>query len=199
MECGRQGHQRVNTDERALSEREVVDATLAFANGSDVRFDGTAPAKYAEGALERLQTLIRDHLERVLSEPTALARELWRLVGLKSPGVWARTHEIARAIDGGIAIDSRGEFISGYQLANRGIALLLDPRPPRAPDFQRKLCRCRFSECRRFFLEEQRGRGRPQRFYCCKDHMLRGHDERGEQRMKKHRAEKKAARTRRSK
>jgi hypothetical protein len=188
----------VNTDERPLSEREVVDATLAFANGSDLRIDGTVPPKYPEDAVERLQALIRNHLERVLSEPTALARELWEAGWLKSPGVWARAHEIARAIEGGIAIDSRGEYISGYQIANRGVALLLDPRPPRAPDFQRKLCQCQFSECRRFFLEAQRGRGRPQRLYCCKDHMLRGHDERGEVRMKNHRAKKKGA-ARRSK
>jgi hypothetical protein len=73
-----------------------------------------------------------------------------------------------------------------------GFALILDDSRP----YGRALCRCRLESCRRFFFEVKPETGRPQRLYCLQDHMLEAQALRGADRVRKHRAKKKARKPR---
>jgi hypothetical protein len=196
-----------NTPDHPLSERAIIDATLAFANGADLRIDGegepgmrlsgadgevvleiegeSQPAVQISGSKTEIAAIgyrqreaIRRFLARVVKEPGTLARELVNQGWSKS---WAKVERVVRPTETGVSIRYYDRFFTPYLLANRGILLLLDPER----GFGEKLCQCRLSACGDFFLEVRPPRGRPQRRYCSAEHMELGHKERGALRMRK--------------
>lgn len=56
--------------------------------------------------------------------------------------------------------------------------------------FSGELCQCRLESCRRFFLVKKPETGRPQRFYCRREHMLEMHAAESSQRARQSRARK---------
>jgi hypothetical protein len=196
-----------NRPDHPLSERAIIDATLAFANGADLRIDGEGEPELrlsgadgevvleikgeAEPAVQisgteaeiaairhRQQAAIRGFLARVMQEPGDLARELLNQGWTKS---WSRVERVVRPTEAGVSVSYYDRFFTPYLLANRGILLLLDPER----GFGEKLCQCQLSTCGDFFLEIRPPRGRPQRKYCSAEHMQLGHKERGAIRMRK--------------
>lgn len=196
-----------NRPDHPLSERAIIDATLAFANGADLRIDGegepemrlsgadgevvleiegeSQPAVQISGTEAEIAAIghrqreaIRGYLGRVMREAGTLARELLKQGWTKS---WGKVERVVRPIEAGVSIRYYDRFFTPYLLANRGILLLLDPER----GFGGKLCQCRLSTCGNFFLEVRPPRGRPQRRYCSAAHMELAHKERGLIRMRK--------------
>jgi hypothetical protein len=177
-----------NRPDRPLSERAIIDATLAFANGADLRIDGEGESQPAVQILgtkaeiaaigSRQREAIRQYLARVMQEPATLARELLSQGWTKS---WAKVERVVRLTEAGVSIRYYDRFFTPYLLANRGILLLLDPER----GFRAKLCQCQLSTCGDFFHEIRPPRGRPQRRYCSPGHMELGHKERGPNRMRR--------------
>jgi len=196
-----------NRRDRPLSEREIIDATLAFANGADLRIDGegehemrlsetdgevvleikgeSEPAVQISGTKAEIAAIgnrqreaIRRFLVRVMKEPGTLGRELLNQGWTKS---WAKVERVVRPTEAGVSIRYYDRLFTPYLLANRGILLLLDPER----GFGEKLCQCQLGACGDFFLEIRPPRGRPQRRYCSAEHMALGHKERGAIRMRK--------------
>jgi hypothetical protein len=52
------------------------------------------------------------------------------------------------------------------------------------------LCQCRLQECGKFFLSKKPATGRPQRFYCSEEHMLKVHQQASPERRKRAQAKK---------
>jgi hypothetical protein len=205
-----------NRPDHPLSERAIIDATLAFANGADLRIDGegdpemrlsgaegevvleikgeSEPAVQISGTEAEIAAIgyrqreaISRYLARVMKEPGTLARELLDQGWIKS---WAKVERVVRPTEAGVSIRYYDRFFTPYLLANRGILLLLDPER----GFGKKLCQCQLSTCGDFFLEVRPPRGRPQRRYCSAGHMELGHKERGPIRMRKIRTRRKQRR-----
>src|ERR1700733_3154985 len=191
----------INSPEKPLTEAAIVSATLDFSNGAtfqleDERAPGMEAIKGPATALESIplqQETIRNSLIRVMTEPGRLAEEVCR--GQASFNATVRAHRIVNPITNGLTITYYEMFHWVFSVAKQGLLILLDP----ARGFGKKLCRCQYSKCGKFFLAIQpKGGGRPQTIYCgeqsrdddgeLKSHLHLGHKERGARRMRKLRA-----------
>jgi hypothetical protein len=230
----------LNDSFNPLSEREIVDATIAFANGADLVINGLMPHGWrGSDNLTEEQLLERTgdrYLEQWLSNSVTL-REQWPPDGKKNPfeldpavktasveefrfllrrrvretislslrnpqaageivqrgmlvkGVTYNAFGIRCSIGApspkGLRFNTEYTFATYVDLVELGVVLLLDDRR----GFREKLCECRWEPCGFLFFEIQPPTGRPQRKYCCSEHMLKAHDQNAAKRMKKSRGE----------
>jgi hypothetical protein len=216
---------RVNFTGGSPTDRDIVDATIAFVNGAKVVIvDTLGPDDWTRGPLtpnERklaeeslttwkklvygdqprpsgsvrsaggaelleteYRTVHRDFLAWLLRDSGAVARRYAEL-GIASQFL---VEVYLHAAPDGFAITRLYRLDSYFKVLQVGIALLVDPEKR----LLRKLCRCQLKSCGGFFFEIQPPTGRPQRKYCCSDHMLEAHRLDAPKRMKKFR--KRAAR-----
>lgn len=73
--------------------------------------------------------------------------------------------------------------------------LLTDPSKPYGSD----LCQCQLGTCGKFFFVQKPKTGRPRRNYCCDEHMLEVHEAQSPARVEKSRRLKKAKKARKAK
>jgi hypothetical protein len=200
-----------------LSEREIVDATIAYANGANLVINGlgdrhlrdwlSGQVELRELAskagmkhpldldpsvmntdVEEFKTLVRKRAREVIAlsfHDVVAAAETFR----RGPLVKTATYHsfgIRCSISDspkGLRFNTEFAFDTFVDLVELGLALLLDDRR----GFREKLCECQWGPCGFLFFEIQPPTGRPQRKYCCSDHMLKAHDLNAAERMKKYR------------
>jgi hypothetical protein len=85
---------------------------------------------------------------------------------------------------GGLRLNTEYTFTNFSDAVLLGVVLMLDERR----GFREKLCQCQWEPCGLFFFEIKPPTGRPQRKYCCSEHMLKAHDLNAANRMKKFRS-----------
>jgi hypothetical protein len=178
-----------HTPEQPLSEAELVDVAIAFANGTDFVMSGVRPTPYPEGAVANLQKVIAGHLESMICEDQELSVDDQKraaarrraalskhLLEMQWGARWDSARCVVRAVPGGLQFRYFETLLTAYAVANRGVALLLDP----TQEYGAKLCRCRLATCRQFFLEKRPDdgkRGRTLRRYCSSRHRDEGHEQ----------------------
>jgi hypothetical protein len=226
-------HKRIklrNNPMRPLSEKEIVDATIAFANGATLElldlydpFDNSLDRIEAEiqGTESKLQepcvgdqALEKREIRIALEtgkEPRAvqLIREDRRRATREN--LWHQIHDTMssgdieewsdewsdmdlfplinpkpymRKVANGLTLSFFYSFATDLDLVTLGEFLLMDTERP----FGKKLCQCELQSCGLFFFEVKPPTGRPQRKYCCAEHMLKAHDQNASKRMKRKRS-----------
>lgn len=197
----------LNTAQQPASERELVEATLEFANGADLELNGVllppAPPGFHESgqdlwgfpsgegststawetvwreSQERLRGNLRDRLVQVIAQPEAAAAVAVRAWR------WSRAHPVLRLVPGGLRLAIHYPLAGVEDLCDLSIALILDVERGRRAD----LCRCQLETCGQFFFVDRRASNRPRTKYCSPAHMLAFHGgERGAARVRKHRS-----------
>ena len=227
-----------NDSVNPLTEKQIVDATVAYANGTDLVIHGLWPSG-AKGHDMRDQEWVRKETgDEKLGAYLQLAEKM-RIASLREgkpnpfaidPSVRITTVQEFRVIfrkrvseilalalrdphaaseimlDGGTirglfltcgVRNSLGKTESGLlrwnteytfsmyaELVELGLILMLDERR----SFKEKLCQCQWEPCGLFFFEVKPPTGRPQRKYCCSEHLLKAHDENAAKRMKRKRS-----------
>jgi hypothetical protein len=183
--------QLVNSVDRPLGEAQVVEATLAFANGCGLRIVGqgsqpgpaavqvlqSLPSDRAHGAEARAWEHIFALVQGAHTNPKQCAHAYLQ-TDLQGDG-GGGPRRLVKRVPGGLAVLYHERFGSILELATLGALLLLDPSRP----FLRKLCRCEFDKCRDYFLKKppdpdrmSTNRGRPKSKYCCTRHANEAHD-----------------------
>lgn len=210
--------------ENSPTEREIVEATIAFVNGATIVVDdvpdslkhlqlvpapmtptqrriaedslrgwrklvhgGKPPetnirdASEDEGLLQsRFRLVYREFLAKLLHDPRAIPRTFTDMGFLSKLPVETYLHATAD----GLSIVHHYHLDTFFDATQVGTALLLD----QTKDFGRKICQCQLGTCGKFFFEIQPATGRPQRKYCCSDHMTDAHNQNAAKRMKKFRS-----------
>lgn len=197
-----------NTAQQPATEAELVEALLAFANGTDVEFNGIgmppAPAGFALPAddlwgsptgsapvpswettwkdkLDAARADLRTRLDEVMKAPeTAAARAVrnWH---------WQRVQAVLRLAPGGLRLAVHYPATGVEELCDIGTTLLLDLDR----GLRRDLCKCQLETCGSYFLVERGAGNRPRTRYCSTAHMLAFHGgDRGAARVRKHRSQK---------
>ncbi|MEY4762722.1 MAG: hypothetical protein RLZZ200_2578 [Pseudomonadota bacterium] len=197
----------LNTAQQPAGEQDLVEATLAFANGSDVELNGVlippAPAGFNQAGQdlwgfqtegdpaaatwetvwretqERLRGDLQNRLAQVLTQPDAAAAQALRAWR------WPRAQPVIRMVPGGLRLAVHYPLAGVEDLCDLGLALILDVERGRRAD----LCRCQLESCGRYFFVDRGASNRPRTRYCSPAHMLAFHGgERGAARVRKHRA-----------
>jgi hypothetical protein len=141
--------------------------------------------------VEQLEDIFRERVRLIISlsltDPDESATLFWAGLQGDFPAMPNETafrvnHSIGPS-DKGIKLVIYYEFPTFFNLVILGLTLLLDE----SRRFRQKLCECQWTPCRLFFFEIKPPTGRPQRKYCCSEHMLKAHDENAANRMKKRR------------
>lgn len=184
-----------NSIEEPLTEYQIVLATLAAANGARLYLDGSRGGDRGLAQLRELSAAVQKH---VRSDPTSDDSsqdldERWResvvaiLDGIISgvmqqviaedPTTTTEIHGLQmrpmmKVVDGKLRLVTHYSFAIEHSLVSFGELLLADS----SRDFGSKLCRCRLKSCGLFFLERRPPTGRPQRIYCCDEHLTQGHN-----------------------
>ncbi len=145
-----------------------------------------------------LRSIVRSTLSAWVKDPVAGARSL--IENAPSVLIEYRAWEIAgntvlRKTPTGFRLGTHYNFESPVQLIEFGLLLLLDE----GREFAGNLCQCHYQPCGLFFFEKQGETGRPQRIYCCEDHIELGHNAKGKERMAALRAKRMAESKRRIK
>jgi hypothetical protein len=206
----------LNTAERPLSEKAIVDATVAFANGDSLDIQGLVPRgilpradrvgdKAIEEAIELRSALREKNIEFGDDDGIKTIGEYWDQmrqgvrstlsVFVENPLAASRAvlksgmvevvsvKPVLREAAGGLELALHYEFMASPDLVHLGVLLLLDVHR----GFGKKLCQCQWEPCGLLFFEIQPATGRPQRKYCCSEHMLQAHDQNAAKRMKRRR------------
>ncbi len=197
------------TEQPLLTEQGYIDRVLTFANalegtaGSAELFDfyfelvtanqldaeereDSSPSNALTQELRGAQAQLIKWLEVVQGErPNAIAK-LAPIVGHAGERTASRCAYIPRV--GGFEVRYRYypadlEAAFGYALL-----LLLDRTRP----YGNALCRCKFFQCRRFFLEVKKSTGRPRRDYCIREHFDAARAASAAERIRKYRKNKRA-------
>jgi len=221
-----------NDSANPLSEREIVDATIAYANGANIVVNSSfgSPESYElsaeqcdkdlqgwmssqvelrevgikagvkpgafdidpsvmNGDIEGFKTLLRKRVREVISlsfhdvvaaaETVRRGRLVKTAINLHSFGIRCSIGDSPK----GLRFITEFTFDTFMDLVEFGLVLLLDDRR----GFREKLCQCQWEPCGFLFFEIQPPTGRPQRKYCCSEHMLQAHDQNAAKRMKRRR------------
>jgi hypothetical protein len=170
-----------NTPIDPLSEEQIVEAAIAFANGATISLlDQVARPTALEAELR--QELIRGHLGEIIS---GNVDEEDLSTGLDDDGFFKTISPrlYLRKTKKGFTVAFYYTFADWFSVVKLGSFFLHDSERP----FRERLCRCQLASCGRFFFKIQHATGAPQRKYCCSEHMLKGHDLSAASRMKKRR------------
>lgn len=235
-----------NDADYPLSEEEIVEATIAFANGAEILLKDREggphrPKEIAERELARRRILekevsnlrrsakdvlrswksgentplsdeakaeweslaqmttieqlankfrkrARETISLSLNDPLEGAGSFWDgLLGDFPTMSLGREFLVDHRLDHsdkGIRLVIYYRFPTFFNLVVLGLALLLDDRRR----FREKLCQCQWGPCGFLFFEVKPPTGRPQRKYCCSEHLLKAHDENAAKRMKRKRS-----------
>jgi hypothetical protein len=174
----------------------LVDALLAFANGAELVIVGQ-DARFGEPrALDSDRAVYVEALERaverqegpipMLRHPDGRPRPSFMVMRL---GRGSGTRKLPRPLRGLPAVATERVIVPvgrrGYSLAwfrqfrtaasalAEALMLVLDPEKP----YAKALCRCRYPECRKFYLARKNPKGGPaNRTYCSKQHRIDHHD-----------------------
>ncbi len=204
---------------RPLSEKEIVEATVAFANGATLDLLDLAEHFPSRGPLDvtvqeyplHVGDVVLQENERYRAveegdEPRTVdqVRNDCRRSTRESLGYIVREPMLAedvegitdqdlfpminskpylRKVDNGLTLSFFYSFATDLDLVRLGEILLEDTERP----YGKKLCQCELESCGMFFFEVKPPTGRPQRKYCCSEHMLKAHDLNAGDRMKKRR------------
>jgi hypothetical protein len=189
-----------------LTEREIVEATVAFANGADLEIDGLVAergGKTGEAKVRELLLIagvapkdVEDHLRRLHVE---VHKRLSVIIhsGRKALSLWYADQQfesvvpvkpVMRTSPKGASFALHYAFSSYWDLVVLGQLLLADPERPHSE----KLFQCQLKSCGTLFFEKRPHTGRPQRKYCSRPHMLQAHDENATKRMAKRAAVKRS-------
>jgi hypothetical protein len=191
-----------NTETQPLSEREIVEATVAFANGATLELKDFAEGRSSQPSEEETTPSRSDSwgeprtAEQIREDERRVTRELLSYI-LSGPMLEEDVNGLTdqdlsslinprpffRKVDGGLTLRFAYSFCSDSDLTTLGVILLEDTERP----FKEKLCQCRLESCGLFFFEVKPPTGRPQRKYCSEEHMLMAHDQNAPNRMKKRR------------
>jgi hypothetical protein len=121
----------------------------------------------------------RETLTYYLTEPL-LPEDANSLINLDFfPRINGRVH--FRRTATGLTLDFYYTFATGLDLVSLGELLIEDTERP----FGKKLCQCQLKSCGRFFLEVKPPTGRPQRRYCCPEHLKAAHAQNAPKRMQR--------------
>ncbi len=197
----------LHTSQQPATEQELVEATLALANGTDVELnrvlvppapagfnqpghdlwgfptdDGQAPSTWEavwRETLERLRADLRARLAQAMSQPDAAAAAAVRAWH------WPRVQPVLRLVPGGLRLTVYYPVAGLEELCDLGVALILDLDRGHQAD----LCRCQLESCGAYFFVDRGASNRPRTKYCSPAHMLAFHGgDRGAARVRKHRA-----------
>jgi hypothetical protein len=207
-----------NSPDKPLTEKEIVDATLAFANGAkiDIRDPVANPGDLAHSVgdkkIESSLAVMKLMRERGLAPGSAdnvvTNIDEYR-AGVRAALRRRLAHSLRdrRAVAREFIADGASELINptivihptadGLDLTNHySFSTFVDLIVlgevlllATSRDFRHKLCQCQWEPCGLFFFEIKPPTGRPQRKYCGEDHMLKAHDLNAAGRMKKSRSE----------
>jgi hypothetical protein len=195
-----------NSQQKPLTEREIVEASVDFLNGRRIEIPGWSGDNEIRFiiALEEIQSSNAGRTvgkPRNASQPSdeavqafrnsfreAQREMLSRLIAdpgavaleLKEAAPLIDPKPLIRVVQDGLWLDHFYEFKSELDLVTLGLVLLADPR--RRSNWP-QLCRCQLPSCGAFFFEKRPPTGRPQRRYCSRTHMLRAHDQNAPRRM----------------
>lgn len=182
-----------------LTEREYIEAALAFANGDPnaeflgwldgVRRDpkpvqpGLSQIEEVEKDFPNLRTELREGLTYLTqNDPEHRRGTVENLTG------WIAIFPVFRSEPDGLKVQHRILAADTRAGMHYALALLLDPSRPYGKD----LCQCQLEECGRFFFQIKPPTGRPQRRYCCSDHMDKAHELNSGERVRKSRERRRA-------
>jgi hypothetical protein len=196
------------TDWPAFTEPEYVERTLRFASAQGTEGLSELFAVYfelsASGPLEEnervdfpdnggIQANLRgaqeeliDWLEIVQSDPSEATVRLASVITHAFDCMIIRPKRVSRA--GSFELQSR--YYPGNLEAAFGYALHLILRDQRASG--PRLCRCKYSPCKRFFLEIKPATGSPRRVYCSEEHFKAARSDSRAQWMRDYRETKRA-------
>ncbi|MEN9704663.1 MAG: hypothetical protein RLZZ393_542 [Pseudomonadota bacterium] len=198
-----------NTAQQPASERELVDAMIRVANGSELEINGivmpspptgfalpaedlwgfgdsgqATPASWEavwQSTVQKLRADLRDRLDEAMLAPDAAAARAVR--------TWhcQRVQTSLRLMPGGLRISTHYPVTSLADVCDTALALLLDVDR----GFRDALCKCQLADCGRFFFVDRSRGNRPRTRYCSTEHMLAFHGgDRGAARVRKHRLNK---------
>jgi hypothetical protein len=178
-----------NTLENPIGERQIIEATIAYANGARLQVEQTGADNVSVYTLDerfdsdakRFRSHVHRELQLTITNPDAVAAEILQREGYSA---MVPVRREVRKVPGGVQILLHENFESISALVQLGVLLLLDT----TREFRDKLCQCGWSPCGRFFLETKPPRGRPQRKYCRPMHLELAHNLNATERMRKHRA-----------
>jgi hypothetical protein len=207
-----------NTPQRPLSEREIAEATIAFANGARLDIEGlertSLTGSTGDKELEVLLRILRS-FPKSGREPGSPAEAVPQTVADLRANYRSDTKALLSAAlkkpeaAAAVLVDRGTEHVvhlrpllrkvpgglsltSYYQFATEldlvKVGQIL--LIDRERGFLAKLCQCQLEECGDFFFEVKPATGRPQRLYCSREHMLRAHDENASARMARRRPSK---------
>jgi hypothetical protein len=177
-----------NLVEKPLTEQQIVEATVAYANGARLTIEQSGAlegivysmnGEQIEDA-ERFRSHVRLDLEKMITDPHAVAVKL-----IQMEGHWP-AHQIMRTVrrvPGGVQLVIQERFDSVSALVSLGVLFLLDV----SRGYRQKLCQCGWAPCGRFFFETRPPRGRPQRKYCRRSHLDLTHNHKATERMQSNR------------
>jgi hypothetical protein len=136
--------------------------------------------------LSRAQEGLIEWLEIVQSDPSSATRRLASVI------TYAFDHMVIRPerVSSADPFEVHSRYYPGNLEAAFGYALHLILKDQHA--LGRKLCRCKYSACKRFFLEIKPHTGNPRRVYCSEAHFKAARTESRAQWMREHRKKRRA-------
>jgi len=172
-----------------LTERQHCEGLLELANGTPItgkRWNALVGAPVQVGADSRSFTLPAELRQWLVAQLEAIHSGKGRTI---APAITATASR--RVVQAPVwQVTPRGRIENRHRIVAQditgalafGLVLLLDP----ARDLGALLCRCRFTECGKFFMTTRRSsRGRMRRLYCCADHVEAGMREEATRRMQR--------------
>lgn len=202
-----------NSAEQPLTEREIVEATVAFANGANLEIDGLVARgafphevgdRKIESSLKLRRALQENPIPSLGEMPTSdipvdvgayraqmRTATRMRLADLLADPVASAREYVGRSFEDVVSAKTilratpAGLVRANYYTFSTDSDLVLLGSVLLAADasLREKLCQCQLASCGVFFFEKKPATGRPQRRYCTRAHMLRSHDENASQRM----------------
>jgi hypothetical protein len=149
----------------------VIEAAVAFANGSDFRFIGPTGAESAATDHDRaeltrvLRLVVGGSQDEVLTEAFPVVARLFE--GLK-----VRRTCVLRS-DGSLVLGYHQAFSSARAVLDYAVALTLDATLP----FGKLLCQCQWSDCAIFYIAQKNPKGGGFNWkYCIPEHRKAHHD-----------------------
>ena len=166
----------------ALSEREIIDRAIEFANQGTLRtwcklMEGIevpelvgTPEPYSDGInteRQALRSALAAIVENKVSEVAAAewCKQASGVLPIETYSIHGRSLRVTYHYE----VVEHFTGING--LLARVLVWLLDANRP----FGRELCRCHLEECGNFFFVIRPKTGRPQKLYCKREHMTMAH------------------------